>query len=78
MKRRVVESLRERGIGLQVHYFPIHLQPYYCQQGFRMGQYPIAEEFYLRELSIPLYPAMTDQDVDWVVENLRQVFEGLD
>ncbi|MFN3574562.1 MAG: UDP-4-amino-4,6-dideoxy-N-acetyl-beta-L-altrosamine transaminase [Phenylobacterium sp.] len=67
----VVEALRRRGVGSQVHYIPVHTQPYYRE---RYGELrlPGAEAWYARALSLPLYPAMTDGDVDRVVEALTE------
>jgi UDP-4-amino-4,6-dideoxy-N-acetyl-beta-L-altrosamine transaminase len=66
-------GLRERGIGVQVHYIPIHLQPYYRALGFRPGDYPHAEAYYAQTVSLPLFPAMTDGDQDGVVAVLREL-----
>jgi UDP-4-amino-4,6-dideoxy-N-acetyl-beta-L-altrosamine transaminase len=70
-RAEVMEALRARGVGSQVHYIPVHRQPYY--QG-RYGELdlPGAEAWYARCLSLPLYPAMADEDVDQVVEALAQ------
>lgn len=65
----VMTSLREKGIGTQVLYIPVHLQPWYRKTfGYRAGKCPIAEDIYRRLLSLPLYPGMTDDDVLTVVE----------
>lgn len=65
----VMEALRARGIGSQVHYIPVHRQPYYeARDGVQ--RLPGAEAWYARCLSLPLYPAMADDDVDRVVEAL--------
>lgn len=67
----VFSEMREAGIGVNVHYIPVHLQPYYQQLGFRPGDYPNAEAYYRGALSLPLYPAMTEEDQDAVVAALR-------
>ncbi|HLZ76296.1 UDP-4-amino-4,6-dideoxy-N-acetyl-beta-L-altrosamine transaminase [Phenylobacterium sp.] len=71
-RRQVVDALRERGVGTQVHYIPVHRQPYYAE---RYGglDLPGAEAWYDRCLSLPLYPGMADGDVERVVEALRGV-----
>ena len=71
-RRAVVEGLRERGIGTQVHYIPVHAQPYYRA---RYGELdlPGAQAWYSRCLSLPLYPGMVDEDVDRVVAALAEV-----
>lgn len=74
-KTKVFTELRKRGLGVQVHYIPIHLQPYYQQLGYKKGLCPNAEDFYEREISIPLYQSMSAEDVDYVVRNTLGVFE---
>jgi UDP-4-amino-4,6-dideoxy-N-acetyl-beta-L-altrosamine transaminase len=68
----VFARLRAEGIGVNVHYIPIHLQPYYRAFGFGPGQFPVAERYYTRTLSIPLYPSLSDAQQDRVVEALRK------
>ena len=72
-RARVFARMREAGIGVNVHYIPIHTQPYFAELGFRRGDFPAAERFYLRALSLPLFPAMTDAQQDRVVAALREV-----
>lgn len=61
-------KLRSKGVGTQVLYIPVHLQPWYRQHyGYQQGKCPVAEIYYRKALSLPLYPAMTDADVDHVV-----------
>jgi UDP-4-amino-4,6-dideoxy-N-acetyl-beta-L-altrosamine transaminase len=71
-RREVVDRLRDRGVGTQVHYIPVHRQPYYRA---RYGELdlPGAEAWYARCLSLPLYPGMADEDVGKVAEALRAV-----
>jgi dTDP-4-amino-4,6-dideoxygalactose transaminase len=68
----VFARLREAGIGVNVHYEPIPLQPYYRSLGFQPGQFPDAEAYAACALSIPLYPALTDAQQDHVVAELRK------
>ena len=73
-RRRVAfDALRERGLGVQVHYLPVYLHPYYQDLGYGSGLCPVAEGFYSRAISIPIFPAMTDAEVDSVVEAVREV-----
>ncbi len=68
-RTRVMQELREKGIGTQVHYIPVHLQPYYREHfGFKDGDFPVSEDYYNRCLSIPLYPKMSNDDIDHVIE----------
>ena len=70
-RKRVFMGLKERNIHTQVHYIPVHLQPYYRQAfGYRRGDFPLAEAYYEKALSLPLYPTLTDQDVDFVAESV--------
>ncbi|HEX3365072.1 UDP-4-amino-4,6-dideoxy-N-acetyl-beta-L-altrosamine transaminase [Phenylobacterium sp.] len=74
-RRAVVDALRERGVGTQVHYIPVHTQPYYRE---RYGELdlPGAQDWYDRCLSLPLYPGMADKDVGRVAEALGAVLGG--
>lgn len=76
-KAEIFSRLRERGVGVQVHYIPVHLQPYYQQLGYSSGLCPNAEDFYEREISIPLYPGMSDEDINYVVENIFETFREI-
>jgi UDP-4-amino-4,6-dideoxy-N-acetyl-beta-L-altrosamine transaminase len=74
-RRWVVERLRDHGVGTQVHYIPVHRQPYYAER-YGALELPGAEGWYDRCLSLPLYPGMADEDVGRVVEALRVVLGG--
>jgi UDP-4-amino-4,6-dideoxy-N-acetyl-beta-L-altrosamine transaminase len=67
------EALHARGIGVQVHYIPIHTQPYYRRLGFAWGDFPEAEAHYRTALSLPLYPALRESQQDEVVAALRDL-----
>jgi UDP-4-amino-4,6-dideoxy-N-acetyl-beta-L-altrosamine transaminase len=68
-RKEFVRQLMEKGVGTQVHYIPVHLQPYYKELfGFKPGAYPEAEKYYEETLSLPLFPAMTDSDIKRVIE----------
>lgn len=69
---KIFEAMRAAGVGVNVHYIPIHTQPYYQRQGFKAGDFPAAEAYYKRALSLPLYPALTDGQQDCVVDLLEQ------
>lgn len=71
-RRQVYDAMRAAGIGVQVHYIPVHLQPYYRALGFKPGQYPEAERYAEEALSLPLYPALTDGEQEQVVAALKQ------
>ncbi|MEJ8837039.1 UDP-4-amino-4,6-dideoxy-N-acetyl-beta-L-altrosamine transaminase [Ramlibacter sp. AN1133] len=70
-RRAVFEGLRARGIGVNVHYIPIHTQPYYQALGFRRGDFPAAEAYYARAITLPLHAGMSDADVEAVIAAVR-------
>jgi UDP-4-amino-4,6-dideoxy-N-acetyl-beta-L-altrosamine transaminase len=72
----VFDALRKAGIGVNVHYIPVHLQPYYCDLGFKQGDYPQAEAYYAAALSLPLFAGMTDHQQDEVVSALSVILNG--
>lgn len=64
---------RENGLNLQVHYIPVHTQPYYAQFGYKRGDFPKAEAYYEKCISLPLYPALTDDDIQEIVKRLKEI-----
>jgi UDP-4-amino-4,6-dideoxy-N-acetyl-beta-L-altrosamine transaminase len=72
-RKEVFEELREKGIGANVHYIPVHTQPYYRRLGFSCGQFPEAEKYYEEAITLPLYPSMTEKEQGYVVSTLREV-----
>jgi len=75
-RARAFAGLRERGIGVNVHYIPIHLQPHYRRLGFKAGQFPNAEAYYSQALSLPLFPQMSETQMDTVVNALGEVLRA--
>ena len=70
----VMAELSRRGVGTQVHYIPVHRQPFYRDRyQLRAADYPAAERYYAQALSLPLFPKMSDADVDRVIRQLRSV-----
>lgn len=72
-RRVIFDQLRARGIGVNVHYIPIHLQPYYQRLGFTPRDFPHAEEFYRQALTLPLFPLMSIKEQQQVIDVLHQV-----
>ncbi|MDW5378865.1 UDP-4-amino-4,6-dideoxy-N-acetyl-beta-L-altrosamine transaminase [Halomonas sp. HP20-15] len=70
--RQAFETLRSQGIGVNLHYIPVHLQPYYRQMGFAEGDFPKAEAYYREAISLPLFPTMSEEQQDTVVAALKQ------
>ncbi|WP_263218076.1 UDP-4-amino-4,6-dideoxy-N-acetyl-beta-L-altrosamine transaminase [Pseudomonas atacamensis] len=71
--RQVFEALRAAGIGVNLHYIPVHLQPYYRELGFAEGDFPEAERYYAEAISLPLFPLLSEAQQDQVVEQLRRL-----
>lgn len=71
-RREVFDSLRAADIGVNVHYIPVHLQPYYRELGFNPGDFPVSEEYYKGAITLPLYASMTEADQDTVVAALKE------
>ena len=73
-RRRIYDALRAENIGVGVHYIPVHRQPYYEREfGYREGAFPVAENYYERALTLPLFPAMNDTDAADVIRAVRKV-----
>jgi perosamine synthetase len=72
-RAEVFRELREQGLGVNVHYIPVHYHPYYQRLGWRRGAFPVAEGAYERLVTLPLFPAMTDADVERVIETVTDV-----
>ncbi|QVL44144.1 MAG: UDP-4-amino-4,6-dideoxy-N-acetyl-beta-L-altrosamine transaminase [Alcanivorax sp.] len=69
-RRAVFESLREHGIGVNIHYIPVYTQPWYRAMGFEPGDYPQAERYYAEVISLPMFPTMNESQQDQVVKCL--------
>ena len=75
-RREVFDALTDAGMGVNVHYIPVTWQPYYQERfGFRRGEFPHAEDYYRRALTIPLYPTLSDAQVTWVIDTVNNVVE---
>ena len=74
----VIEKLKERNIGTSVHFIPIHLHPYYKNTfNYRYEDYPVANEVFEKSLSLPIYPDMSDKEIDYVIENVLKVMNDI-
>lgn len=74
-KRIFFDAMRSAGIGVNVHYIPIHTQPYYKALGFGVGDFPVAEDFYLRAISLPLYPTLKDTEIKHVITSVKELIQ---
>ena len=71
------DYMRENNIFVQVHYIPLHLMPFYKEKyGFKKGDFPIAEDFYSKEVSIPMYPTLTQDELDYIVSTIKKFKKG--
>lgn len=76
-RKALFDKLRELGLGVQVHYIPVHYHPYYQQLGFEKGQFPVAEDYYARAISLPIFPKMSDNDVNSVIERVKVAIQDV-
>ena len=72
IRRHVFDALRAKGIGVNVHYIPVHTQPYYRSMGFGPGDFPKVEHYYAHAISLPLYPSLDEAQQDYIVAALKQ------
>ena len=71
LKKEIFEFLRKQGVGVNVHYIPVHTQPYYEKMGFKDGDFPEAETYYKETVSLPIFPKLTENEQDDVVSILK-------
>jgi UDP-4-amino-4,6-dideoxy-N-acetyl-beta-L-altrosamine transaminase len=74
--RDVFESMRKQGIGVNLHYIPVHTQPYYQAMGFKKGDFPKAERYYTEAISLPMYPTLSEAQQNTVVAALNKVLNA--
>ncbi len=74
--REVFDSLRKEGIGVNLHYIPVHTQPYYQRMGFEPRDFPEAERYYAKAISLPMYSSMSEAQQDKVITVLQQVLQS--
>lgn len=72
----IFNSLREKSIGVNLHYIPVHTQPYYQKLGFNWGDFPNAEKYYRRAISLPIFPTLTSDQQNFVIESVRSLCDG--
>lgn len=73
----VVEQLRDKGVFAHLHYIPIHCQPYYKNLGFNIGDFPNAESYYEQAITLPLFPELTREQIDLIVDSLSRILDSL-
>jgi len=72
-RRKLFEYMRSEGIGVNVHYIPVHTHPYYKQKGFEVGDFPNSEKFYQNAISLPIYPSIDKKQLKKVVLSLKAI-----
>ena len=77
-KKEIFHEMRMKRLGVQVHYIPVYLHPYYKKLGFKKGLCPNAESYYDREISIPIYPALKDIQIKYVINSIFKIFKEID
>jgi len=76
-KPDIFKKMKNTGINLQVHYIPVHLQPFYKKKyGFEQGEFPVSENFYRNEVSLPIYPSLSTDDVELVVKSILAIISA--
>jgi UDP-4-amino-4,6-dideoxy-N-acetyl-beta-L-altrosamine transaminase len=74
IRSELVNYLREKNIFVQIHYIPAHTMPYYRQFGWKNGDLPFAEKYYSRCLSLPMYPTLTNEEQEFVIDQIRNFY----
>jgi len=72
----IFEALRQKEILVNIHYIPVHTQPYYEEMGFKYGDFPEAERYYEEAISIPLFPGLTDSEQEYVIDSLKEALRN--
>ena len=75
-RREIFDQLRDRNIGVHVHYIPVYYHPYYRELGYEKGICPVAEELYEGIITLPLYPTMETADIYYIVDNLKDILRS--
>lgn len=76
-RKEIFEQLGEKGIKCQVHYMPVHLHPFYKKNfGYKKGDFPVAEKYYERAITLPLFPKMTDSEVNFVIKTVKEIINA--
>jgi UDP-4-amino-4,6-dideoxy-N-acetyl-beta-L-altrosamine transaminase len=67
----IFKQMRKKGIGVNLHYIPIHLQPYYVKMGFKKRDFPVSEDYYNRAMSLPIYPSLLKKQQNFIIKSLK-------
>jgi UDP-4-amino-4,6-dideoxy-N-acetyl-beta-L-altrosamine transaminase len=77
-RKELYDYLFTKGIFAQIHYIPVHLQPYYKSLGFKKGDFPLAEKYYERCISLPMYASISDSELEHVIQSVKTFFSHVD
>lgn len=73
-RREIFETFKKEGLGVQVHYLPLHLQPFYRKKfGYKKGDFPVAERYYQRAITLPLFPKMKNEEINKVIKTVKKI-----
>jgi perosamine synthetase len=77
-RRQIFDDFHKEGIGVQVHYLPVHLHPFYQKKfGYRAGDFPVAEDYYARAITLPLFPKMTEAQINYVIKATKKAIRTI-
>ena len=71
---RIFHKLRDNKIGVNLHYIPVHTQPYYQKLGFAWGDFPNSENYYKKAISLPIFPTLTENEQSYVIETFKELY----
>ena len=74
-KKQIFAEMKEKGVCLNLHYIPVHTQPYYQKLGFKNGDFPVSEKYYEEVFTLPLYYSLTDEQQEYIVNALKEVLQ---
>jgi dTDP-4-amino-4,6-dideoxygalactose transaminase len=74
-REKIFDELRQNGIGVNVHYIPVHTQSYYMEMGFKHGDFPVSESYYSQAISLPLFSQLSFNDQNAIVSTLKKILE---
>ena len=74
--KSIFAKLRENKIGVNLHYIPVHTQPYYQKLGFSWGDFPNSEDYYKKAISLPIFPTLTENEQSYVIETVKKICDG--
>lgn len=75
-REKIFKALQKEGVGVQVHYIPLHLQPFYKKEfGYKKGNFPVAERYYERTITLPLFPGIADKKLDKIIKIVKKIID---